>query len=462
MLEIKNDFAKGSVVRNILSMAVPMTIAQLVNVLYNIVDRIYIGRMPENAFLALTGVGICLPVVSVVMAFANLFGTGGGPLCSIERGRANFEEAENIQGNSFLMLFASGILLTVVGLLIKKPILFLFGASAQTFHFADQYLTIYLFGNVFVMISLGMNHFINAQGFGKVGMITVVIGAIANILLDPLFIFTLKLGIQGAALATIISQFLSTVWVLQFLTGKKATLQLTKNSFILKKARVARILGLGISGFIMQFNNSLVQMLSNITLHQFGGDLYIGIMTIIHSIREIMVMPIRGLCSGARPVISFNYGAFQYHRVKSSIRFTTITGVLYTGFAWLVMQSIPGFFFRIFTDDSRILSAGIPVLRLYYAGFFILALMFVGQSTFVALGKSKQAIFFSIFRKVILIIPLILILPRLWGLGTTGVFLAEPVSEFVSGIACYTAMLFTIRKELSINRRQQPNCHNLY
>lgn len=447
-MEIKNDFSKGSIVKNIMSMALPMILAQLANVLYNIVDRIYIGRIPENAFLALTGVGICLSIISIVMAFANLFGMGGAPLCSIERGRTNYEEAENIMGNSFVLLVFSGIILTILGLLMKKPLLYLFGASEMSFAYANQYITIYLLGNVCVMISLGMNYFINSQGFGRIGMLTVILGAVANIILDPIFIFVFNMGVSGAALATIISQLLSALWVLKFLTGKKAILKLKRNSFKLKRDRVKRILTLGTSGFVMQFTNSLVQILCNTTLQQFGGDLYVGIMTIISSIREFIAMPVMGLGNGAQPVIGFNYGAHKYQRVKNSIKFTAIISVVYTTIIWLLIETFPGFFISIFNNDAEVLNAGIPTIRLFYAGFFIMALQFAGQSTFVALGKSKWAIFFSIFRKVIIVIPLVIFLPKLWGLGATGVFLSEPISEFIGGTACFTTMLFTVSKEL--------------
>ncbi|NLZ44414.1 MAG: MATE family efflux transporter, partial [Clostridia bacterium] len=311
-MEVKNDFSKGSIVRNILGMAVPMILAQLVNVLYNIVDRIFIGRMPENAFPSLTGVGVCLPVISIIMAFANLFGMGGAPLCSIERGRANYREAEKIMGNSFVMLVISGVVLTIAGLLLRRPVLYFFGASDLTFTYANQYLTIYLLGTIFVMTGLGMNHFINAQGFGKIGMITISLGAVVNIILDPVFIFLFKLGVQGAALATVISQFLSALWVLSFLRSTKAILRLKKEHFTLCWERVKRITALGTSGFIMHVTNSLVLILFNATLQQFGGDLYVGIMTILNAIREFIIMPVSGLNSGARPVMGFNYGARAY------------------------------------------------------------------------------------------------------------------------------------------------------
>ncbi len=447
-MEVKNDFSKGSVVKNIMNLAIPMILAQLVNVLYSIVDRIYIGKLPENSFQALTGIGVCLPIISMVMAFANLFGMGGAPLCSIERGRANNQEAENIMGNSFVLLVASGTLLTILGLMIKKPILYMFGASDITFFYANRYITIYLLGNVFVMVSLGMNHFINAQGFGRIAMKTVIIGAVANIILDPVFIFLFNMGVQGAALATIISQFLSALWVVKFLAGKEAILKLNKRSFILKKDRVKRIILLGTSGFVMQFTNSMVQTLCNSTLQIFGGDLYVGIMTVINSVREILTLPVSGLGSGAQPVIGFNYGAREYERVKNSIKFITIVSVFYNTVMWTLLQIFPGFFIRIFNSEADVLSAGIPVMRIFYSCFFFMSLQYAGQTTFVALGKSKNAVFFSMFRKVILVIPLVILLPRISGLGSYGVFLSEPISEFIGGTACYITMILTIRKEL--------------
>lgn len=444
----KNDFSKGSVVKNIMSMATPMILAQLVNVLYNIVDRIYIGRMPGDSFSALTGVGVSLPVVSIVMAFANLFGMGGAPLCSIERGRGNFKKAEKIMGNSFVMLIYTGITLTILGILLKKPMLYLFGASDTTYEYASQYITIYLLGNIFVMISLGMNHFINSQGFGRIGMMTVILGAVSNIILDPIFIFLFNMGIKGAAIATITSQLLSAIWVLKFLTGENSIYKLNKSSMTLDWNIIKKVLGLGTSGFVMQFTNSLVQIICNNTLQQFGGDLYVGIMTVISSIREFTTMPISGLTRGSQPVIGYNYGAGQYERVKKGIKFITLCSFCINTFMWSMIQIFPNKFIEIFNDNPEVIKAGIPMIRIFYLGFFIMSLQHSGQSTFVALGKSKHAIFFSIFRKVVLVIPLAVLLPRISSIGYIGVFLAEPISEFVGGIACYTTMLFTVGKEL--------------
>ena len=315
----ENDFSKGSVVKNILGLAVPMTLAQLINVLYNIVDRIYIGRIPEHATLSLTGIGLSLPMITMVIAFANLFGMGGAPLCSIERGRGNLEEAEKIMGNSFTMLVVFGVFLTMLGLLFKKPLLYAFGASDSTYPFADAYITIYLLGSIFVMVGLGMNSFINSQGFGKVGMCTVLLGAVANIILDPIFIFGLGMGVRGAALATIISQFFSAVWIVRFLTGKRTILRLRLSCLRPQWKRIRAIVGLGMSGFTMAITNCTVQIVCNATLQTFGGDLYVGVMTVINSLREVASMPVQGVTNSAQPVMGFNYGAKEYGRVKKAI-----------------------------------------------------------------------------------------------------------------------------------------------
>ena len=451
--ERKNDFSRGSIIKNIMNLALPMTLAQLINVLYNIVDRIYIGRIPEHATLSLTGLGLCLPIISIVIAFANLFGMGGAPLCSIERGRGNEEEAERIMGNSFVLMLATGAVLTVIGLAFKRPILYLFGASDSTFPFANQYITIYLLGNVFVMVGLGMNSFINSQGFGKTGMLTVLLGAVANIILDPIFIFGLHMGVRGAALATIISQFLSALWIVKFLTGQQSILRLKRSCFGLEAARVKQIVALGMSGFTMSITNSIVQVMYNANLQQFGGDLYVGVMTIINSVREVISMPVNGVTNGAQPVMGYNYGAREYERVKKSVIFMSVVCILYTTVMWGFVHAYPEFFIRIFNNDSEIVAAGVPAMQGYYFGFFFMSLQFAGQSVFVALGKSKNAVFFSIFRKVIIVLPLILILPRWFGLGTTGIFMAEPISNLIGGVACYVTMLITVWPELNGRKR---------
>ena len=446
--EQKNDFSRGSVVKNILKLALPMTLAQLINVMYNIVDRLYIGLIPENATLALTGLGLCLPIISIVTAFANLFGMGGAPLCSIERGKGNLEEAEKIMGNSFVMMVATGIVLTVLGLAFKRPMLYLFGASDATISYAEDYITIYLLGNLFVMVGLGMNSFINSQGFGTIGMMTVLLGAIANIILDPIFIFAFNMGVQGAALATILSQLLSAIWIVAFLTGKKTILRLRLSAFHIEPKRALKIVGLGLSGFTMSITNSSVQIMYNAMLQKVGGDLYVGIMTVINSVREVISMPVSGVTNSAQPVLGFNYGAKEYKRVRQGIVFTSICSVVYTTLIWLCVHEFPEFFIRIFNRNGDLLAEGVPAMRIYFFGFFMMSLQFAGQAVFVGLGKSQWAVFFSIFRKVIIVIPLILILPTVFHLGTDGILMAEPVSNFIGGAACFGTMLFTVWPEL--------------
>lgn len=352
-------------------------------------------------------------------------------------------------GNSFVMMVLSGLILTILGLILKRPMLYLFGASDETIPYADSYITIYLLGSIFVMTGLGMNSFINSQGFGKIGMLTVLLGAVTNIILDPLFIFTFRLGVQGAAWATIISQGLSAAWIIWFLTGDKAILKLRKKAFRLKPGRILAIVGLGLSGFTMAITNSLVQIMYNANLALFGGDLYVGIMTVINSVREVISLPISGLTNSAQPVMGFNYGAGEYKRVKKAIVFMSVVSVAYTTFMWSLVHGFPEFFIRIFNHEGDLVEAGIPAMQIYYFGFFMMSLQFAGQSVFVALGKSKNAVFFSIFRKVIIVIPMIMILPKLFGLGVSGIFMAEPVSNFAGGLACFGTMLVTVWPELS-------------
>lgn len=444
----RTDFSTGNVYRNICEVAVPMIFAQLLNLLYNVVDRIYIGRIPGTGTTALTGVGLCFPIITLVSAFTYLYGNGGSPLCAMEYGRGDTTEAENYMGNSFTLLVGTGLFLTVLGLLIYKPVLYLFGASDVTFPFAEEYIRIYLLGTVFVMVSVGMNPFINCQGFGSMGMLTILIGAVLNIILDPLFIFVFHLGVSGAAIATILSQFCSALWVFRFLTGPKAVLQLKRNTLRLRAARVRKILGLGVSGFFMAFTNSLVQVACNATLQIYGGDLYVGVMTVLNSVRDICTMPVQGFTNGASPVMSFNYGEGAYHKVRKAIGFITAACVAYTMLMWGLLKLFPAFFIRIFNDNPQLVKTGIPALHIYFFGFCFMALQFTGQSIFVALGKSRYATFFSLLRKAIIVVPLTILLPRVAGLGTDGVFWAEPISNLLGGCACFITMLLTVLPEL--------------
>lgn len=445
----QTDFSKGNVYKNILELAVPMTMAQLINLLYNIVDRVYIGRIPEHGTLALTGLGLCFPIITMVSAFANLFGMGGAPLCSIERGRGDVKEAEKIMGTSFSMMILCGVVLTVLGLVFNKPILYAFGASDATYPFARDYIMIYLCGSVFVMIGLGMNSFINSQGFGQTGMLTVLLGAVTNIILDPIFIFVFGMGVKGAALATIISQCLSAVWVLKFLTGKRAVLKLHLDTMRVRWHRLKAIVGLGLSGFIMSVTNSAVQVVCNASLQSYGGDLYVGVMTILNSIREILSMPVQGITNGATPVLGYNYGAGAFIQVKKAIRFMSVVCVVITTASWLILILFPEFFIRIFNNEPEMIQASVEAIQLYFFGFFMMALQFAGQTVFVSLGKAKQAVFFSLLRKAVIVIPLTLLLPKIGNLGVKGVFIAEPISNFIGGLACFITMLCMVLPELS-------------
>lgn len=436
----KNDFGTGSVIGHVIRLAIPMTLAQFINVLYNIIDRIFIGHLAESSTQALTGVGLCLPIITIIIAFANLFGMGGAPLFSMARGAQNPERAKKIMGNSFAMLLLSGGFLVLVVLLFMRPILYLFGASDASYPFASSYLSIYMLGTWFVMISLGMNYFINAQGFGVVGMLTVSIGAVMNLILDPILIFYFNLGVCGAAIATIISQGISTIWVLRFLTGKKAIITLDLASMKLDSSMVKEIIGLGMSGFIMSVTNGLVQIVCNATLQTYGGDLYIGIMTVANSVREVVAMPANGLVNGSQPVMSFNYGAKKYQRIRITIRMITFYTVGIMLVIWALIFFFPEFFIRLFNNDPALLTEGARALHIYFFGIFMQAFQIIGQSTHMALGKSKAAIFFSLLRKVIIVVPLTILLPRL-GFGTDGVFMAEPISNAIGGLACYTTMM---------------------
>ena len=431
--------------RNILQMALPMTVAQLINILYNIVDRMYLGRLPGH--LSLTGLGLCLPIISILMGFANLCGTGGAPLSSMERGRGNREEAERVMGNAFTLLLIFGAAVTALFLVIKRPMLYLFGASDATYPYADAYMTIYLMGTLFVMIGLGMNPFINAQGFSRMGMMTVALGAAVNIVLDPIFIFALDMGVRGAALATVLAQGCSALWVLKFLTGRRALLRLRWNTLRLQAARVRRILALGTSGFVMSMTNSLVQVLCNASLQHYGGDLYVGVMTVINSIREVVSMPVQGITNGCQPVLGYNYGAGEYERVRRGIRFTTVLTVGYSVAAWALVMAVPELLIRIFNDEPELIAAGIPAFRLYFAAFFCMSFQFIGQSVFVGLGRSRSAVFFSLLRKAFIVAPLTLLLPGL-GMGVDGVFAAEPVSNVLGGLACLLTMYITVYRRL--------------
>lgn len=442
------DFENGDVRRNVLAVAAPMLVAQFVNLLYNIIDRVYIGKIPGEGTIALAGLGLCFPVITMVTAFANLYGLGGAPLCSIARGKKDMDGARKIMNNAFVMLIITGLILTVFGVVFHKSILYLFGASDATYPYAASYMVIYLLGTVFVMISLGMNPYINSQGFAKIGMKTVAVGAVSNLILDPVFIFGFGLGVCGAAIATVISQMFSAIWVLKFLTGKKAELTLGFKNFKLDMSCIWDIMKLGSSTFVMSFTNGLVQIVCNSMLSTYGGDIYISAMTVINSVREIAETPVAAITNGSSPVISYNYGANKYDQMKQAISFMTRMCVVYSMVIWGAITVMPELFIRIFNQEADLLKVAVPSLHIYFFGFFMMAFQHSGQCVFKALNKAKHAVFFSIFRKAIIVVPLAICLPKISILGVAGVFMAEPISNFVGGLACYMTMHRTIIKKL--------------
>lgn len=449
MAELKNDskdFSKGKISRHILEQSVPLILAQFVSLLYNIIDRIYLGHLSHTGSAALTGVGIVFPLISLIMAFTNLFAFGGAPLSSIERGKKNDARAEHIMGNTFTALLVTSVAVMLVGYLLEKPILYLFGASDVTYPYAHQYLSIYLLGTFFYVIGTGMNAFINAQGFAKTGMASVMVGAVFNIGLDPVFIFALHMGVRGAAIATVISQFVSCVWVVHFLTGKKAILKLKKKYLRPEWKLEARIMMLGLAGFMASATNGIVQVVCNATLSIYGGDVFIAVMTIVNSVRDIVQLPITGITQGGQPVMGYNYGAGENKRVRESIRVVFWMSMAYAVIMWAVVMLFPQIFIHLFTTDVHVVDNGIHGMRLYFLAFFFMVFQMTGQSTFVAVGDSRHAVFFSTLRKLIIVVPLTILLPRVAGLGTSGVFLAEPVSNVIGGLACFATMMAVVWK----------------
>ena len=445
------DFEHGSVTSNLFHTALPMLVAQVLSLLYSIVDRIYIGRIPGEGTAALGGIGLCFPIIIMVTAFTNLYGSGGAPLCSIARGRGDKDYARTIMNMAFFFLFWTSFILMLIGEVFAPQLLVLFGASAESLPYALAYLRIYMLGTLFTMIASGMNPYINSQGFAETGMLTVVIGAVSNLILDPIFIFVFKMGVRGAAWATILSQMLSAIFVMRFLLSDQAELRLSFMSprEFAKHLKLAwNIVSLGAASFIMQFTNSLVSISCNSVLSHFGGDVYVSVMTIISSVRQILDTPMLALTDGASPMVSYNYGAKRPKPIYKTIRLLTIIGLTYTMTIWLLIMLVPGMFIRIFTSDAELMKDAIPALHIYFFAFMFQTLQYTGQSVFKALNKKNRAIFFSLFRKVVMVVPLTYLLPYAFNMGTQGVFMAEPISNFIGGTACYVTMLLTILPEL--------------
>lgn len=444
------DFEHGTITGNILGAAFPMLVAQILSLLYNIVDRIYIARIPEVGTTALGAVGLCFPIIVIITAFSNLFGSGGAPLFSINRGKKDTQKARIIMNTSFSMLCVCGVILMGIGMVFANPILVLFGASKEGLTYAYPYMMIYLIGTVPSMIATGMNPFINAQGYATSGMLSVTIGAIANLILDPLFIFGLHLGIKGAAIATIISQTLSAAYVFYFLR-KKSELKvrmLSKAEWKVCGADAKNIVSLGSAGFIMQLTNSLVTICCNSVLSGIGGDVYISVMTIVSSIRQMVETPIYAMNEGTSPILSYNYGAQRPKRVRKAIRVMTCMILIYTAIMWSVIIFAPEFLIGIFSSDKELLVDAVEALKLYFAAFIFMDLQYIGQTVFKSLNKKKQAIFFSLLRKVFIVVPLTYLFPYTLHMGTRGVFLAEPISNVIGGSLCFITMLAIVMPEL--------------
>lgn len=444
------DFENGTITQNILGAALPMLVAQILNLLYNVVDRIYIARIPQVGTAALGAVGLCFPLIVIISAFANLFGSGGAPLFSIHRGQKQPQQALSIMDTSFTMLCGSGIVLMAIGLAFARPLLTVFGASADAMAYALPYLQLYLIGTLPSMLAVGMNPFINAQGYSTVGMLSVAIGAVANLLLDPLFIFALGLGVRGAAIATVLSQCLSAGFVLFFLMGKaELKVRLLHRDEIAPCLTYAKsIVSLGTAGFIMQLTNSLVTICCNNVLSATGGDIYISVMTIISSVRQLVETPIYAITEGSSPIISYNYGARRAARVRKAGIVMGAMVLAYTAVMWSMIILLPGTLIRVFSSDAELVADCIPTLKLYFAAFIFMDLQYIGQTVFKSLNKKRQAIFFSLLRKVFIVVPLTYLLPFAFGMGTNGVFMAEPVSNVIGGSLCFLVMLATVLPEL--------------
>ena len=444
------DFENGTVTGNILEAALPMLVAQILNLLYNIVDRIYISRIAEVGTAALGAVGLCFPLIVIITAFANLFGNGGAPLFAIQRGQKDERKAVAIMNTSFTMVCASAIVLMVVGFLFARPILILFGASDNSLVYALPYMMIYLLGTLPSMVAVGMNPFINAQGYSLIGMCSVAVGAGANLLLDPLFIFGLGFGVRGAAIATVLSQCLSAIFVFYFLT-KKSELKvrlLKKNEIAACMGYAKNIISLGMAGFIMQLTNSLVTICCNNVLSVTGGDIYISVMTIVSSVRQLVETPIHAMSEGSSPILSYNYGARRPIRVRKAGMVMGAMILAYSAVIWSIIILEPRPLIRIFSSDVQLTKDAVPALNQYFAAFIFMDLQYMGQTVFKSLNKKKQAIFFSMLRKVFIVVPLTYLMPYALHMGTDGVFLAEPVSNVIGGTLCFATMLITVLPEL--------------
>lgn len=437
----------------IFQLALPGIAAQLINVLYNMVDRMYIGHIPEAGATALTGLGVCLPIIVLISAFSAFAGMGGAPLAAIQLGKGDKERAEKILGNATTMLIFCSIVLTIVFGIFKEPILYAFGASPETIGYALDYIDIYLIGTIAVQLALGLNTYISCQGNAKTAMLSVLIGAVLNIVLDPIFIFTMDMGVKGAALATIISQAVSAVWVVCFLISKKSVIRIKPENMKPDWKIIGSVCALGISPFVMQSTEALVTIVLNSGLQKYGGDLYVGSLTILQSVMQLTIVPVNGMTQGVQPVISYNYGAGNFDRVKKTFKIVLLADLAVTVVACLLTQCIPGVFASIFTDEAPLIALVEEVMPIFFAGIWIFGVQMACQSTFMGMGQAKVSLFLALLRKVILLIPLALILPKFF--GVPGIYYAEPVADITAAVTTGIVFLIMTRKLLKTEPANQ-------
>ena len=451
----KNFLGTAPIGKLLLKLSIPTVIAQLINMLYNVVDRIYIGHIPGEGSLALTGVGVCMPIIMIVTAFAALISSGGAPRASICMGKQDNKSAEQILGNCFSLQIVVSIVLTVVLLIWNKDLLMAFGASKNTLGYATDYMRIYALGTLFVQLTLGMNAFITAQGFTTTSMVSVLIGAICNITLDPVFIFVFNMGVKGAALATVLSQAISTIWVVVFLSGKKTQLHLRKKYMGLKPKIFLPCVALGLATFIMQASESVVTVCFNSSLLHYGGDIAVGAMTILTSVMQFAMLPLQGIAQGSQPIASYNYGAKNADRVKKTFRLLVITCLTYSTLLWATVQIIPKVFVSIFTSDAKLVAFTAPMLKIYLGGLFLFGIQIACQITFTSLGKAVHSIIVAVVRKFVLLLPLIYIMPHVVSNPTIGVYMAEPIADIIAVL--FTSVLFTFQFKKALAQIRNSN-----
>jgi putative MATE family efflux protein len=451
----KNFLGTAPIGKLLLKLSIPTVIAQLINMLYNVVDRIYIGHIPGEGSLALTGVGVCMPIIMIVTAFAALISSGGAPRASICMGKQDNKSAEQILGNCFSLQIVVSIVLTVVLLIWNKDLLMVFGASKNTLGYATDYMRIYALGTLFVQLTLGMNAFITAQGFTTTSMVSVLIGAICNITLDPVFIFVFNMGVKGAALATVLSQAISTIWVVVFLSGKKTQLHLRKKYMGLKPKVFLPCVALGLATFIMQASESVVTVCFNSSLLHYGGDIAVGAMTILTSVMQFAMLPLQGIAQGSQPIASYNYGAKNADRVKKTFRLLVITCLTYSTLLWAAVQIIPKVFVSIFTSDAKLVAFTAPMLKIYLGGLFLFGIQIACQITFTSLGKAVNSIIVAVVRKFVLLLPLIYIMPHVVSNPTIGVYIAEPIADIIAVL--FTSVLFTFQFKKALAQIRNSN-----